>query len=44
MEIIPGKTAASEFYPASVIDHCTGYLVAFGVMSRARRARDGGRR
>jgi crotonobetainyl-CoA:carnitine CoA-transferase CaiB-like acyl-CoA transferase len=42
-ECIPGKFAAPQFYPASAIDYCTGYLMAFGAMvALARRTREGG--
>jgi hypothetical protein len=42
-ECIPGKSAAPQFYPASAIDYCTGYLMAFGAMvALVRRTREGG--
>src|SRR5258708_2791580 len=42
-EFIPGKSPAPQFYPASAIDYCTGYLMAFGAMvALARRTREGG--
>ncbi|MEJ0016552.1 MAG: CoA transferase [Acetobacteraceae bacterium] len=43
VEVVPGKSAAPQFYPVSAIDYCTGYLMAFGAMvALARRAQEGG--
>jgi len=42
-ECVPGKGPGPQFYPASAIDYCTGYLMAFGAMAAlARRSREGG--
>jgi crotonobetainyl-CoA:carnitine CoA-transferase CaiB-like acyl-CoA transferase len=42
-EVVPGKRPGPDFYPASAIDYCTGYLMAFGAMAAlGRRAREGG--
>jgi crotonobetainyl-CoA:carnitine CoA-transferase CaiB-like acyl-CoA transferase len=42
-ECFPGKSPGPQFYPASAIDYCTGYLMAFGAMTAlARRTREGG--
>jgi crotonobetainyl-CoA:carnitine CoA-transferase CaiB-like acyl-CoA transferase len=42
-ECVPGKSSGPQFYPASAIDYCTGYLMAFGAMvALARRTQEGG--
>ena len=42
-ECFPGKSSGPQFYPASTIDYCTGYLMAFGAMvALSRRTREGG--
>ena len=42
-QCVAGKTPGPQFDPASAIDSCTGYLMAFGAMAAlARRAREGG--
>jgi crotonobetainyl-CoA:carnitine CoA-transferase CaiB-like acyl-CoA transferase len=42
-DVVPGKTPGPQFYPASAIDYCTGYLMAFGAMEALRRrATEGG--
>ena len=39
-EIVPGGSPGPQFYPASAIDYCTGYLMAAGAMvALNRRAR-----
>jgi crotonobetainyl-CoA:carnitine CoA-transferase CaiB-like acyl-CoA transferase len=44
-ELSPGAEPGPRFYPASAIDHLTGYLMAFGALvALARRAREGGSR
>jgi crotonobetainyl-CoA:carnitine CoA-transferase CaiB-like acyl-CoA transferase len=42
-EIVPGGSPGPQFYPASAIDYCTGYLMATGAMvALNRRAEEGG--
>jgi CoA-transferase family III len=42
-ELFRGTEPGPQFYPVSVIDYLTGYLMAFGAMlALARRARQGG--
>jgi crotonobetainyl-CoA:carnitine CoA-transferase CaiB-like acyl-CoA transferase len=42
-EIVPGGSPGPQFYPASAIDYCTGYLMAAGAMvALNRRADEGG--
>ena len=42
-EIVPGGSPGPQFYPASAIDYCTGYLMAAGAMvALNRRAEEGG--
>jgi crotonobetainyl-CoA:carnitine CoA-transferase CaiB-like acyl-CoA transferase len=37
------KSPRPQFYPASAIDYCTGYLIAFGAMvALGKRAQEGG--
>ena len=40
---VAAKAPGPQFYPASAIDYCTGYLMAFGAMvALTRRVREGG--
>ena len=40
---VPGRQPGPQFYPASAIDYCTGYLMAAGAMiALRRRAEQGG--
>src|SRR5712672_1625577 len=42
-ECFPEDSPRPQFYPASAIDYCTGYLMAFGAMvALARRTQEGG--
>jgi crotonobetainyl-CoA:carnitine CoA-transferase CaiB-like acyl-CoA transferase len=42
-ETVAGASPGPQFYPASAIDYCTGYLMAAGAMvALDRRAREGG--
>src|SRR5882762_4526693 len=42
-ECFPEDSPGPQFYPASAIDYCTGYLMAFGAMvALARRTQEGG--
>jgi crotonobetainyl-CoA:carnitine CoA-transferase CaiB-like acyl-CoA transferase len=42
-DIVPGGSPGPQFYPASAIDYCTGYLMAAGAMvALNRRADEGG--
>ncbi|HEY4042980.1 MAG TPA: CoA transferase [Rhodopila sp.] len=42
-EAVPGPTPGPQFYPASAIDYCTGYLMAAGAMvALKRRTEQGG--